>query len=137
MAARKPNRIQIKRAYDAPARGDGQRVLVDRIWPRGVARERLALDAWLKDAAPSDGLRQWFNHDPGRWREFVARYKEELKRPPANEALAELARCVQRGPVTLVYAARDEVHNNAVALRDLIVQRQARRGSASAHARRP
>jgi uncharacterized protein YeaO (DUF488 family) len=115
--------VCIKRAYAAPAREDGRRVLVDRMWPRGVKRDELALDDWLKDAAPSDGLRQWFGHDPDRWPEFTARYRDELATPPASEALAGLVRCARQGRLTLVYAARDETHNNAVALRDLILER--------------
>jgi uncharacterized protein YeaO (DUF488 family) len=122
MSRRKPHRIDIKRAYAAPSDDDGRRVLVDRMWPRGVARDRLAVDDWLKDAAPSNALRRWFNHDPARWREFVARYRQELNEPPANEALAELVRCARQGPLTLVYAASDETHNNAAALRDVIAQ---------------
>jgi uncharacterized protein YeaO (DUF488 family) len=110
-------------------------VLVDRIWPRGVTREKLALDDWLKEAAPSDGLRRWFNHDPARWPEFTARYRDELKTTPAREAVAELARCARQGPLTLVYAASDETHNNAVALRDVILQHLSRDGSARSHGR--
>jgi uncharacterized protein YeaO (DUF488 family) len=123
MTGRGPHRIGIKRAYAAPSHDDGRRVLVDRLWPRGVARDRLALDGWLKEVAPSNGLRQWFNHDPARWQEFVARYRDELRGPPASEAVAELVRCARQGPLTLVYAARDETHNNAAALRDVIAQR--------------
>jgi uncharacterized protein YeaO (DUF488 family) len=123
MTKRKPHRIDIKRAYAAPSHDDGRRVLVDRMWPRGVTRDRLAVDDWLKEAAPSNELRRWFNHDPARWREFVARYRDELKKPPASEAVAELVRCARQGPLTLVYAASDEAHNDAVALRDVIAQR--------------
>jgi uncharacterized protein YeaO (DUF488 family) len=122
LTKRKPYPVRIKRAYADPSRDDDQRVLVDRIWPRGMTRDRLALDDWLKDVAPSNELRRWFNHDPARWQEFVARYREELKRPPASEALAELVRRARLGPLTLVYAATDETYNNAVALRDLIAQ---------------
>jgi uncharacterized protein YeaO (DUF488 family) len=132
MTGHRPHRIAIKRAYAAPSRDDGRRVLVDRMWPRGVARAKLALDGWMKDAAPSDGLRRWFNHDPARWPEFVARYGDELSKPPASEAVAALAQCAREGALTLVYAASDEAHNNAVALRD-VVERQlrARRGKAA------
>ncbi|MFZ1106352.1 MAG: DUF488 family protein [Hyphomicrobiaceae bacterium] len=122
MTERKPYHVRIKRAYADPSRDDGRRVLVDRLWPRGMARDRLALDDWLKEAAPSNDLRRWFNHDPARWLEFVARYRDELKRQPASEAVAELVRCARQGPLTLVYAARDETYNDAVALRDLIAQ---------------
>ena len=122
MTKPKPYHVRIKRAYADPSRDDGRRVLVDRMWPRGMARDRLALDDWLKEAAPSNDLRRWFNHDPARWREFVARYRDELKRQPASEAVAELVRCARQGPLTLVYAASDETYNDAVALRDLIAQ---------------
>ena len=135
MTANKPHRINIKRAYAAPSRDDGRRVLVDRMWPRGVTREKLALDEWLKEAAPSDGLRRWFNHDPTRWAEFAARYRDELKAPPASDAVAGLARSAREGPLTLVYAARDEAHNNAVALRDVIVQHMSRHGSSRSQGR--
>jgi uncharacterized protein YeaO (DUF488 family) len=123
MTRRKPYHVRIKRAYAEPAGDDGRRVLVDRIWPRGVARDRLAIDDWLKEAAPSNDLRRWFNHDPARWREFVARYCDELRGQPASEAVAELVRCARQGPLTLVYAASNETYNNAVALRDVIAQR--------------
>jgi uncharacterized protein YeaO (DUF488 family) len=123
MTRRRAHRIAIKRAYEAPSRDDGRRVLVDRMWPRGVARDRLAVDDWLKEAAPSNELRRWFNHDPARWREFVKRYRNELKAPPASEAVAELVRCARQAPLTLVYAARDEKHNDAVALREVITER--------------
>jgi uncharacterized protein YeaO (DUF488 family) len=129
MTIPRPHRVRIKRAYEAPAPDDGRRVLVDHVWPRGVKREKLALDGWLKEVSPSDGLRRWFNHDPARWAEFAARYGDELKAPPASEAVAELVRCARAGPLTLVYAARDETHNNAVALRDAIVERLSRHGS--------
>jgi uncharacterized protein YeaO (DUF488 family) len=137
MTANKPHRINIKRAYEAPSRDDGRRVLVDRIWPRGVARETLALDDWLKEASPSQGLRRWFNHDPARWPEFVARYGDELKTSPAREALDELVRHARKQPLTLVYAASDEVHNNAVALRDVIMEHLARGGRANPHRSSP
>lgn len=120
--------VRIKRAYAAPARGDGRRVLVDRMWPRGINKEELKLDAWLKDVAPSSDLRRWFGHDPARWSQFVARYRAELAAPPGNEALAELVHFARQRTLTLVYAARDETHNNAVALREII----ARRSQASA-----
>jgi uncharacterized protein YeaO (DUF488 family) len=135
MTGRGRHRIGIKRAYAAPSRDDGRRVLVDRMWPRGVARAKLALDDWLKDAAPSDDLRRWFNHDPARWPEFVARYADELKTAPASEALAALVACARKGPLTLVYAASDKVHNNAVALRDVIARRLSRGGGSKARGR--
>ena len=107
--------VQVKRAYEAPAQDDGTRVLIDRLWPRGIKKEVLALDQWDKELAPSTELRQWFGHDPARWVEFQQRYAEELRtHAPALDALRALAR-IDR--ITLVYGAHDEVHNNAVALR--------------------
>lgn len=112
--------IAIKRAYEPPMRGDGQRVLVDRIWPRGVSREEAALDLWLKDIAPSTALRKWFGHDPARWDEFRTRYRAELA---ANEAaVAQLCALAAKGKVTLIYGARDEQHNQAVVLADYLTQ---------------
>ncbi|MFL5432698.1 MAG: DUF488 domain-containing protein [Myxococcales bacterium] len=109
--------ILLKRAYDPAGGDDGYRVLVERLWPRGVRKTDLQLDAWMKDIAPSHELRRWFGHDPARWSEFVTRYRRELREGPAAEALAELARRASVGMVTLVYSARDETHNSAVALR--------------------
>jgi uncharacterized protein YeaO (DUF488 family) len=109
--------IQLKRAYEAASPHDGYRVLVERLWPRGVRKADLRLDAWLKDIAPSAELRRWFGHDPCRFNEFAARYRHELRRSPAAEALATLQRRVSQEPVTLVYAAHDETHNGAVVLR--------------------
>lgn len=109
--------IHLKRAYDVPAPGDGKRVLIDRIWPRGVKKEDAKIDLWLKDIAPSTELRKWFGHDPARWADFRRRYREELR---GSEALAELRRLSREGKVTLVYAARDVEHNNAVVLKSLI-----------------
>lgn len=123
MARSTPHRVRTKRAYAAPSDDDGCRVLVDRLWPRGLARKALALDAWVKDAAPSDELRQWFNHDVARWGEFVTRYRAELKQPPASEAVAELVRYARQRSLTLVYGARDEAHNNAIVLSEIVTQR--------------
>lgn len=107
--------IRIKRVYDEPAGDDGFRVLVDRLWPRGLSKEVAALDAWMKEVAPSDALRRWFGHDPARWDAFRRRYAEELDaRPEAVAALVEKSRA---GTLTLVYAAKDTEHNDAVALR--------------------
>ena len=114
--------IRLKRAYDPPAQDDGKRILVDRLWPRGVKKENAALDQWLKDIAPSDELRQWFNHDLDRWAEFQSRYAGELKRhPDLIDGLRQLAR---QGPVTLVYAARDTEHNDAAVLRQILLGRK-------------
>lgn len=105
--------LKIKRIYEKPARTDGTRVLVDRLWPRGVAKADARLDAWLKDVAPSDALRKRFGHEPDKWPAFRKRYAAELRR---NPAVAELRRLVRRGDVTLLYAAKDEERNNAVVL---------------------
>lgn len=113
--------VRLKRVQDAPARNDGTRVLVDRVWPRGVSKERARIDRWLREVAPSTRLRKWFGHDPERWEGFRERYFAELdRRPEAVEAVAEPAR---RGRVTLVYGARDREHNNAVALREYLRER--------------
>jgi uncharacterized protein YeaO (DUF488 family) len=112
--------IRVKRAYDPPAREDGVRFLVERLWPRGMKKEALRLDAWLKEAAPSHALRKWFGHDPKRWVEFRRRYVAELR---ANAvALAPFRAAVRRPPrrVTLLYSARDTQHNSAVVLREFL-----------------
>ncbi|SDT18118.1 DUF488 domain-containing protein [Microterricola viridarii] len=115
--------VQIKRAYADAEPGDGFRVLVDRLWPRGVSRERAALDLWLKDAAPSPALRTWWGHDPARLDEFAARYRAELESAPAAvAAVAELRRLATANPtLTLVYGARDPLVNHAAVLRDYLV----------------
>ncbi|AZO09286.1 MULTISPECIES: DUF488 domain-containing protein [unclassified Mesorhizobium] len=110
--------IAVKRIYEAPDKADGQRVLVDRIWPRGVAKKDAALALWLKEVAPSDALRKWFGHDPERWAEFQKRYRVELDRN--EEAVAELRGLLRNGKVTLLYGAHDEAHNNAVALAEYL-----------------
>jgi uncharacterized protein YeaO (DUF488 family) len=112
--------IQVKRAYEPPAASDGYRALVDRIWPRGLSKEEARIDAWLKDLAPSDGLRRWFGHDVERWEEFQERYWQELEGQQA--AVEELASLAGNGRVTLVFAAKDTEHNNAVALRNYLEQ---------------
>ncbi|HET6320461.1 MAG TPA: DUF488 domain-containing protein [Hyphomicrobium sp.] len=111
-------KVSIKRAYDAPARGDGTRVLVDALWPRGVSKDEAKIDVWLKAIAPSTELRNWFHHDPERWVAFRTRYRSELSKNA--EALAELKDLARRGHVTLVYGARDIEHNNAVVLQGLL-----------------
>jgi uncharacterized protein YeaO (DUF488 family) len=108
--------ITLKRAYDTPARSDGRRVLVDRLWPRGVSKAALKLDAWDKDVAPSTELRTWFGHDPKRWTEFKKRYKAELR--GRKEALRELRQSAKR--ITLVYAAKDEAHTHALVLKEVL-----------------
>lgn len=110
--------VQIKRIYTPPAAGDGCRVLVDRLWPRGISKEKARLDFWLKEVAPSTTLRRWFAHDPAKWAEFRKKYLQELKDQPG--ALQLLREQVRKGPVTLLYAARDEVHNEAEVLRELL-----------------
>ena len=110
--------IRIKRAYDAPARGDGKRILVERLWPRGVRKEALALDAWRKEVAPSAELRKWFGHRVERWEEFRRRYRRELAANPAGwKPILDAGR---RGNVTLLYSAHDVLHNSAVVLRDYL-----------------
>lgn len=107
-------KTQIKRVYDQPDQGDGARVLVDRIWPRGLTKDKVHIDLWLKEIAPSTELRKWFNHDPDRWAEFKTRYTAELKKNPEQVAL--LKKKIAEGKVTLVYSAKDELHNQAKAL---------------------
>ena len=113
--------IRIKRAYDPPADDDGVRVLVDRLWPRGLRKADVAADLWLKDAAPSAELREWFGHDPVRWAGFRTRYREELSARPG--VIAQLLALARSGRLTLVYSARDEAHNQAVVLRSVLAQR--------------
>jgi len=112
--------FQIKRVYETAARNDGLRVLVDRLWPRGLTKEKARIDLWLKDIAPSDALRRLVHGDPAKWSEFVRSYGRELAAEPAKTAVADLRKQARSKPVTLLYAARDEVHNNAVALKDFL-----------------
>ena len=113
--------IRLKRAYNSAGSGDGTRVLIDRLWPRGVRKADAAIDVWAKDIAPSPALRRWFGHDPARWHEFRRRYSEEIHR--RRDRLDELRTLAQKGRVTLVFAARDEVHNDAVVLREVLLGR--------------
>ena len=110
--------IRLKRAYEEPSPQDGTRILVDRLWPRGVKKEDAAIDVWLKRIAPSTELRKWFGHDPARWDEFRERYYAELDQ--AVEAVDELLGYIEAGRVTLVYAAKDSAHSHALALRDYL-----------------
>lgn len=110
--------ISCKRVYDDPSPDDGTRVLVDRLWPRGVSKEDAALDAWMQDVAPSDELRRWFDHEPEKWLEFRRRYHEELDEK--EEVVADLQEMMEEGRLTLLYAAKDREHNNAVALMDYL-----------------
>lgn len=122
MSARIPAaNVKLKRTYELPAADDGTRVLVDRLWPRGVSKEHAALDQWMKDISPSTELRKWFGHDPARWEEFCRRYTEELHQNA--ERVSQLRSLTREGPVTLVYSAHDEVHNDAIVLRDLLLGR--------------
>lgn len=114
--------ILLKRAYDTPQDADGARLLVDRVWPRGVARDRARLEAWLKGLAPSSGLRKWFGHDPGKWPEFRERYLAELRQSQPQDLERLKAILADQDRVTLVFAARDTEHNNAVALREFLQQ---------------
>lgn len=116
--------ILLKRAYEKPARSDGFRVLVDRLWPRGVSKVRLHLDKWAKALAPSTALRKWFGHDPERWLEFGRRYKVELRETEARRGITDLVNCIKGAKtVTLVYGAKDTEHNEAVILRGLLRRR--------------
>lgn len=116
--------LRLKRAYERPNQNDGKRVLVDRLWPRGVSKADASIDEWLKDLAPSTELRKWFGHDPDRWEEFRRRYAKEIQGHP--EFLAHLRELARGGPLTLVYSARDEIHNDAVVLRDVLLGHRAR-----------
>ena len=111
-------RIAAKRAYTEPAPGDGFRILIDRLWPRGIGKEKARIDLWLKDVAPSTELRKWFGHDPAKWPGFQRRYREELGQK--QEQLATIKAQARKTPVTLVYGAKDEEHNDAVVLLQLL-----------------
>jgi len=120
--------IWLKRAYEGPGPQDGTRILVDRFWPRGIRKEDAEIDLWLKEIAPSDKLRKLFHHDSGKWETFKRRYYRELD-DPDNEAAARLSRIAGKGRVTLVFSARDERRNNAVALKQYMEERFSRRRS--------
>lgn len=115
--------LQLKRVYDPAEPSDGTRILVDRLWPRGVSKERADLADWMKEIAPSTALREWFGHDPARWGEFQSRYRAELANHQAE--LDQIRDLATKGVVTLVYGARDEVHNDAVVLRDVLLGKDA------------
>lgn len=110
--------IQIKRVYDPAASGDGQRILAERLWPRGMKKEDAKLDQWLKDVAPSTELRKWFSHDPAKWSEFQQRYWAELNQHP--EAWAPILDAAKKGKVTLLFSSHDTEHNNVVALKNYL-----------------
>ncbi|HHT9116318.1 MAG: DUF488 domain-containing protein [Planctomycetes bacterium] len=112
--------IKLKRVYEKPSKGDGFRILVERLWPRGITKERASVDLWLKDAAPGTELRKWFGHDPAKWEQFCKRYRVELKQ--RKDAANLLKQKSKEGTITLVYAARDEKHNSAIALKEILEQ---------------
>lgn len=121
-----PANIALKRAYDPPDEADGVRVLVDRLWPRGLTKTSAAIDQWAKDVTPSTELRKWFHHDPDHWDEFRRRYLAELK--DKGSELDELRKLAQAGPITLIYAARDTPHLHATVLRDVLLGASTRTG---------
>jgi uncharacterized protein YeaO (DUF488 family) len=110
--------IKLKRAYEKPSKDDGERILVERLWPRGVTKAQAKLDLWLKEVAPSTELRKWFGHDPDKWAEFRRRYLKELRQK--TDLISLLKRLAKKGTVTLVYAARDEAHSGALALQQFL-----------------
>jgi uncharacterized protein YeaO (DUF488 family) len=110
--------VQLKRAYEKPERGDGTRILVDRLWPRGLTKDQAAIDLWLKNLGPSTELRKWFGHDPKKWRGFCSRYRTELKQH--GDELRLIKRKAKEGTVTLIYGARDQEHNEAIVLKQLL-----------------
>lgn len=122
-----PANIALKRAYDPPDEADGVRVLVDRLWPRGLTKKSAAIDEWAKDVTPSTELRKWFHHDPDHWDEFRRRYLAELK--DKGSELEELRKLAQAGPITLIYAARDTPHLHATVLRDVLLGSPAKAGA--------
>ncbi len=110
--------IQLKRAYEPAAESDGTRILVDRLWPRGISKQEAHIDHWLKEIAPSTDLRKWYHHEPEKWAEFKNRYYRELDHNP--ESVEQLKQLLQKGNVTFVYSAKNEDHNNAVALKEYV-----------------
>lgn len=119
--------IKIKRVYEAPAADDGARILVDRLWPRGLSSRQAQIDEWMKELAPSSSLRTWFGHEPRRWGEFKKRYVQELKTPEKKSLVADVAQRARQGTVTLLYAARDQEHNNASVLKEFLQKKLRRR----------
>lgn len=113
--------INIKRVYEEQSSDDGQRILIDRLWPRGLTKEKAKIDLWLKEIAPSTQLRQWFGHDPNKWNEFQKRYRAELEKN--KEIVSELVTQLKKGKTTLVYSAKDEEHNDAVVLKEYLEKR--------------
>jgi uncharacterized protein YeaO (DUF488 family) len=123
--------VKLKRAHEPVAADDGTRVLIDRLWPRGVKKADAAIDHWVRDIAPSTTLRKWFGHDPDRWAEFRRRYAAEAHQHP--EQLNRLRALARHGPITLVFSAHDEVHNDAIALRNFLLGRETKRKAEAAH----
>ena len=113
--------IKLKRIYDPSSREDGKRVLVDRLWPRGIKKENAHIEEWLKDIAPSDALRKWFSHDPSRWKEFKKRYHDELK--DKKELLKQLLADSRKGTVTLLFGSKDIEHNNAIVIKEVLAKK--------------
>ena len=111
-------KLAIKRVYEEPDKDDGIRILIDRLWPRGLSKEKARVDLWLKEIAPSTELRTWFAHDPAKWTEFKTRYRAELKHN--SEQLTVLKQAIAKGPVTFLYGAKDEQHNDAIVLQELL-----------------
>ncbi len=128
--------VRMKRAYESVEPEDGRRVLVERLWPRGLRKEQAHFDDWLKEVAPTDSLRKWFHHDPDRWPEFERRYARELESDAARAAIDDLARRAASGTVTLIYAAHDEEHNSAIVLKR-VIERRLPRASQKPKPRRP
>ncbi len=120
--------LKVKRIYDKPSRGDGSRVLVDRLWPRGLRKEAAALDAWMKEVAPSDELRKWYGHDISRWQEFKRRYAAELA--GRDDLLQDLEDKARAGTLTLLFGAKEERYNNATALKEMLEKRMGAEGAA-------
>ena len=114
--------VRLKRVYEPPAKSDGTRILVERLWPRGLTKQRAAVDVWMKDVAPSPELRKWFGHDPAKWREFQSRYRKELREHKA--AVKSLSQQCADGAVTLIFSAHDEEHNAAVVLNSVLERRR-------------
>ena len=126
--------LKLKRAYEPASRDDGRRLLVERLWPRGVSKDTLRVEEWIKDVAPSTELRKWFGHDPEKWDQFRRKYFKELD--AHEDAWRPILAASRRGPVTLVYSAHDEVHNNAVALKEYLQAKRRPGGSAGKRAPR-
>jgi uncharacterized protein YeaO (DUF488 family) len=112
--------LKNKRVYDLPEKTDGKRILVDRLWPRGLTTEKAQIDLWLKEVAPSNELRKWFGHKPERWKEFQQRYRKELRALEKQEQLRQIRAVMRKGPVTLLFAAKDTEHNNAKVITNIL-----------------